>query len=115
MLWGPLQIGASVAYYPDPRAAKEIGEICRTYACTVCITTATFLRFYLKRCESADFRSLRLLVCGAEKLPPALAEEFRQKFGIMPLEGYGCTELSPVVCANIPDRDLKGIQQVGTK
>ncbi len=55
LLWGPLQIGASVVYYPDPRAAKEIGEHCRTYRCNVMISTATFLRFYLKQLRGGRF------------------------------------------------------------
>jgi acyl-[acyl-carrier-protein]-phospholipid O-acyltransferase/long-chain-fatty-acid--[acyl-carrier-protein] ligase len=114
-LWGPLQIGASIVYYPDPRQAKEIGEICRTYKCNVIVSTATFLRYYLKRCDPDDFRTVRYLVCGAEKLPPALAEEFRAKFGILPLEGYGCTELSPVVSANVPDVEVKKVKQIGNK
>jgi acyl-[acyl-carrier-protein]-phospholipid O-acyltransferase/long-chain-fatty-acid--[acyl-carrier-protein] ligase len=114
-LWAPIQIGGSVAYYPDPRQAKEIGELCKKYRCTIMLTTATFLRFFLKRAAPDDFRSVRVLICGAEKLPPSLAEEFDRKFGILPLEGYGCTELSPVASSNIPDREVKGVKQIGNK
>jgi acyl-[acyl-carrier-protein]-phospholipid O-acyltransferase/long-chain-fatty-acid--[acyl-carrier-protein] ligase len=81
----------------------------------VTISTATFLRFYLKRCGADDFRTLRLLVCGAEKLPLSLAKEFHEKFGVLPLEGYGTTELSPVVSSNVPDREINGVKQVGNK
>jgi acyl-[acyl-carrier-protein]-phospholipid O-acyltransferase / long-chain-fatty-acid--[acyl-carrier-protein] ligase len=114
-LWGPLQVGASVVYHVDPRASKEIGELCREHRCTIFLTTPTFLRFCLRRCEPGDFKTLRLLVCGAEKMPPTLAEEFRERFGVTPLEGYGCTELSPVVSANVPDWDRDGVKQVGNK
>jgi acyl-[acyl-carrier-protein]-phospholipid O-acyltransferase/long-chain-fatty-acid--[acyl-carrier-protein] ligase len=114
-LWMPLQVGASAFFHPDPRAAKEIGEICRREKSTGLVATATFLRFYLRRCEDDDFKSLRLLVCGAEKLPPALALEFQKKFGILPLEGYGTTELSPVVSANVPDQMIGESRQVGNK
>ena len=61
------------------------------------LSTATFLRFYIRRCGKDDFRTVRILICGAEKLPVKLQDEFREKFGVLPLEGYGCTELSPVV------------------
>lgn len=115
LLWLPLQIGASVVYYPDPRQAKEIGELTRKFNCMGLISTATFLRFYLRRCEVEDFKTLRLLMCGAEKLPPALAKEFEAKFGILPMEGYGCTELSPVVSANVPDVNLNGVKQIRNK
>src|SRR5205807_955923 len=62
-----------------------------------------------------DFKSMRLLVCGAEKLPPALIEDFRAKFDVAPLEGYGCTELSPVVSADMPDVFVNQVRQVRTK
>jgi acyl-[acyl-carrier-protein]-phospholipid O-acyltransferase/long-chain-fatty-acid--[acyl-carrier-protein] ligase len=114
-LWVPLQVGASTLFYPDPRQAKEIGELCRRYRCTIFLTTPTLLRFCLKRCEPEDFRSLRMLMVGAEKLSPALAEEFKAKFGVLPLEGYGCTELSPVAAANVPDWEEAGVRQIGNK
>jgi acyl-[acyl-carrier-protein]-phospholipid O-acyltransferase/long-chain-fatty-acid--[acyl-carrier-protein] ligase len=114
-LWVPLQVGASIVYHPDPRQAKKIGELCRQHGCTFFLSTPTFLRFYLRQCDKDDFRTLRLLFLGAEKVPRALAEEFEQKFGIRPLEGYGCTELSPVAVANVPDREAGGVTQIGHK
>jgi acyl-[acyl-carrier-protein]-phospholipid O-acyltransferase/long-chain-fatty-acid--[acyl-carrier-protein] ligase len=114
-LWAPLQVGASLVYYPDPRQAKEIGDLCRQHRCTIFLTTPTFLRFCVRRSEPDDFRTLRLLICGAEKLPRSLAEEFRERFGVQPLEGYGCTELSPVVSTNLPDPDAEGVRLVANK
>jgi acyl-[acyl-carrier-protein]-phospholipid O-acyltransferase / long-chain-fatty-acid--[acyl-carrier-protein] ligase len=114
-LWVPLQVGGSAVYHPDPRQGKEIGELCRKHRCTIYLSTSTFLRFCLRRCEPGDFSSLRLLICGAEKLPVPLAEEFQQKFGVLPLEGYGCTELSPAAAANVPDREVGGVRQIGNK
>lgn len=112
-LWAPLAIGMQIVFFPDPRAAKEVGELCRRHRCTLLFGTATFVRFYLRRSEPGDFDSLRLLVCGAEKLPVKLAKEFESKFGLLPLEGYGCTELSPVVSTNIFDTELNGLVQKG--
>jgi acyl-[acyl-carrier-protein]-phospholipid O-acyltransferase/long-chain-fatty-acid--[acyl-carrier-protein] ligase len=114
-LWAPLQLGASASYHPDPRQAKEIGEIGRNHRCTIFLTTPTFLRYCLRRCEPDDFQTLRILMCGAEKLPQSLAKEFHEKFGVQPLEGYGCTELSPAAAANVPDRVIGGDRQVGNK
>jgi acyl-[acyl-carrier-protein]-phospholipid O-acyltransferase / long-chain-fatty-acid--[acyl-carrier-protein] ligase len=110
-LWAPLQVGAAGVYHADPRQAREIGELCKKNRCTIYLSTATFLRFCLKKCDPDDFRSIRGLVCGAEKLPPGLAEEFFCRFGVMPLEGYGCTELSPVVATNLPDQVCAGLTQ----
>jgi acyl-[acyl-carrier-protein]-phospholipid O-acyltransferase / long-chain-fatty-acid--[acyl-carrier-protein] ligase len=114
-LWAPIQVGGSVVYYPDPRQAKEIGELCKKHQCTIMLSTATFLRFHLKRSAPDDFKSVRVLICGAEKLPPSLAEEFHRKFGMWPLEGYGCTELAPVAASNVPDCEVKGVKQIGNK
>lgn len=102
-LWAPLAAGCRAIYYPDPRAAQEVGAIVRQEQATILLSTATFLRFYLRRCGPDDFRSIRILICGAEKLPVALQKEFEDKFGVRPLEGYGCTELSPVVSTNLHD------------
>ena len=114
-LWAPLQVGASVLYHPDPRQAREIGELCRKHHCTLYLSTATFLRFCLRKCEADDFRSLRVLICGAEKLPVSLAQEFERKFGVLPLEGYGCTELSPVASTNLPDVEAEGVREIANK
>jgi acyl-[acyl-carrier-protein]-phospholipid O-acyltransferase/long-chain-fatty-acid--[acyl-carrier-protein] ligase len=114
-VWVPLQVGASVVYHVDPRQAKEIGELCKTHACTIFLTTPTFLRIYLKRSDPRDFGSLRILMCGAEKLNQSLALDFKEKFGILPLEGYGCTELSPVAAANVPDWQEGNARQIGNK
>jgi acyl-[acyl-carrier-protein]-phospholipid O-acyltransferase/long-chain-fatty-acid--[acyl-carrier-protein] ligase len=114
-LWVPLQVGTSVIYHPDPRQAKEIADLCRKYRCTIYVTTPTLLRFCLKRCEADDFKSLRILMVGAEKLPQPLALEFKEKFGVLPLEGYGCTELSPVAAINVPDWEEGEVHQIGSK
>ena len=114
-LWVPLQVGTSIIYHPDPRQAKEIGELCRKHRCTIYITTPTLLRFCFKRCEPDDFKSLRMLMVGAEKLPQSLACEFKEKFGVRPLEGYGCTELSPAAVVNVPDWEEGEVHQIGSK
>lgn len=79
------------------------------------MATPTFLMTYVKKCPPESFKSLRYVVVGAEKLKAAVAEAFEEKFGITPLEGYGCTELSPVAILNIPDFEMKRIKQVGNK
>ena len=35
-------------------------------------------------------------------MPAALADDFREKFGIQPVEAYGATELSPLISCNVP-------------
>jgi len=110
-LWAPLVACCVAVLYPDPRSAKEVGELARSNRATLMLGTATFLRFYLRRCGKDDFATLRILICGAEKLPVKLQDEFHEKFGVLPLEGYGCTELSPVVSTNLPDVSSKEVVQ----
>jgi acyl-[acyl-carrier-protein]-phospholipid O-acyltransferase/long-chain-fatty-acid--[acyl-carrier-protein] ligase len=114
-MWVPLQVGTSVVYQADPRQSRDIGELCRTHHCTLFLATPTFLRLCMRRCDLHDFDSLRFLWCGAEKLSPALAKEFEDKFRMLPMEGYGCTELSPAAVVNVPDRNLDGFRQIGHK
>jgi len=114
-IWVPLQVGASLIFHPDPRQSKEIGDLCRDYRCTIYLTTPTLLRFCYKRCGPEDFKSVRILVVGAEKLPPNVAVEFKERFGVSVLEGYGCTELSPVAAVNVPDWEEAEVRQIGNK
>jgi acyl-[acyl-carrier-protein]-phospholipid O-acyltransferase/long-chain-fatty-acid--[acyl-carrier-protein] ligase len=60
------------------------------------------LRSYWRRCEPEEFKSLEIVVAGAEKLPIPLCAAFDQKFAVRPVEGYGTTELSPLVSVNVP-------------
>jgi acyl-[acyl-carrier-protein]-phospholipid O-acyltransferase/long-chain-fatty-acid--[acyl-carrier-protein] ligase len=75
----------------------------------------TFLPIYQRGCEAADFGSLRCVMASAEKLPEALANAFEGKFGLRPLEGYGCTECSPVVTCSTHDFRATGFRQTGSR
>jgi acyl-[acyl-carrier-protein]-phospholipid O-acyltransferase/long-chain-fatty-acid--[acyl-carrier-protein] ligase len=102
-LWYPMIEGVRAVTYPTPVDVVKNAEIIERHRITLLVTTPTFLRGYLKRAEPRQFASLKLLVTGAEKLPPELGELFEAKFGKHVLEGYGLTETSPVVSTNLPD------------
>ncbi len=102
-LWHPVLEGVRIVTYPTPVDVVKNAELVERYKVTLMTTTPTFLRGYLKRCEPKQFATVKLLVAGAEKLPRDLAENFRQKFGIPIMEGYGLTETSPVVSVNLPE------------
>jgi acyl-[acyl-carrier-protein]-phospholipid O-acyltransferase/long-chain-fatty-acid--[acyl-carrier-protein] ligase len=55
------------------------------------------------------------VLVGAEKLRENIAEAFHAKFGLRPLEGYGATEMSPVIAVNVPDHEDPANPQTGVK
>jgi len=101
-LWTALGLDIRSVYHTNPKEARQIGKLAAQWGATVMLATPTFLRLYLKRCQSEDFEKLNVVVTGAEKLPPGIAEDFEKKFGVRPVEGYGTTELSPLVSVNVP-------------
>lgn len=101
-LWGPLALQMQVAYHFSPLDARQVGKLAAARKATILLCTPTFLRSYLKRCSKEDFQSLEVVVAGAEKLPTKLCDAFEEKFGVRPIEGYGATELSPLVSVNVP-------------
>ena len=114
-LWLPLIEGLGAVYHPNPMDAKTIGETARKYKATLLISTPTFYTSYIRRCSAEEFASLRYAIAGAEKLREQIAKSFKDKFGLDLLEGYGCTELSPVVSVNLPDVIDGKERQVGNK
>lgn len=114
-LWFPLISGFGAVYHPNPTDAKTIGELVGKYKATILISTPTFFSSYIRKCSPEEFASLRYAVVGAEKLREPVARAFKEKYGIELLEGYGCTEMSPVVAVNVPDVEVRGIHQVGRK
>jgi acyl-[acyl-carrier-protein]-phospholipid O-acyltransferase/long-chain-fatty-acid--[acyl-carrier-protein] ligase len=114
-LWLPPVYGAGVAYHPSPLDLAAVGELVRDYDVSFLLSTPTFLEKYTRRCSPEDFGSLQNVVVGAEKLPERLAQAFEDRFGLRPLEGYGCTECSPVVSVNTRDYRAAGFHQVGAK
>ena len=114
-LWFPLLQSCPVAYHPNPMDAKTVGELAATFKARMLISTPTFCNSYLRRCTAEQFANLKYAIVGAEKLRKQLADEFQQKFGLALLEGYGCTEMAPVVAVNRPDVNHGRESQVGTK
>jgi acyl-[acyl-carrier-protein]-phospholipid O-acyltransferase / long-chain-fatty-acid--[acyl-carrier-protein] ligase len=114
-LWFPLVAGAGAVYHPNPMDAKSIGELVRKYRGTLLLTTPTFCAGYTRKCYAEEFTSLRYVLVGAEKLRESIAAAFREKFGLSPLEGYGATEMSPVIAVNVPDHEEPANRQTGGK
>lgn len=114
-LWFPLVSGFSVVYHNNPMDGEKIAQMARENKSTLLLATPTFLLAYLRRAKKEDFATLRLVITGAEKLKAKVADSFQEKFGVRPMEGYGATELSPVITLSLPDVEIDGVAQHGSK
>jgi acyl-[acyl-carrier-protein]-phospholipid O-acyltransferase/long-chain-fatty-acid--[acyl-carrier-protein] ligase len=114
-LWWPLLIGVKTAFHANPLQVSQVLRLIREAKATTLLTTPTLLQAYLRRATPEDVATLRYVFTGGEKLPVALTDAFEKATGLRPLEGYGATELSPVVAMGIPDRTTEGITTKGNK
>lgn len=114
-LWTVLTLDLKGIYHTSPLEPRPIGKLCRQHSASVILSTPTFLRGMLRRCEPEDLARVDVIVTGAEKLPKELADAFEQKFKVRPIEGYGTTELSPLVSVNIPPTRAVGDPAMGVR
>jgi len=101
-LWAAMTLPPAAAFHFNPLDAKTVGKLAEKFKGTVLLATPTFLRGYLRRITREQFAHLQVVVTGAEKTPPDLFDAFDEAFGVRISEGYGTSELSPLVSVNIP-------------
>ncbi len=98
----PLVRGLYSFVYPSPLHYRVVPTAFYNTDCTVMFGTNTFLNGYARKAHPYDFRNIRFLIAGAEKLQDETARIWAQKFGVRILEGYGATECSPALTLNTP-------------
>jgi acyl-[acyl-carrier-protein]-phospholipid O-acyltransferase/long-chain-fatty-acid--[acyl-carrier-protein] ligase len=114
-IWLPLVAGCGAVYHPNPTDAKAIGELIAKHRGTFLLSTPTFCSTYARKCTREQFASLRYVLVGAEKLRESVARQFQETFGRELLEGYGCTEMAPVVAVNAPNYEAGRDTQLAAK
>jgi Acyl-CoA synthetases (AMP-forming)/AMP-acid ligases II len=99
-LWVSFYYGMTMVSTANPLDFQTVSKIARDEKPTIMVGTPSFFWGYLNKSEPGDFKSLRLMVAGADKCPDALREGYLKKHGVTLLEGYGATETSPVISVN---------------
>ncbi|RXT57175.1 2-acylglycerophosphoethanolamine acyltransferase [Bosea sp. Tri-44] len=97
----PLIHGMKVVLYPSPLHYKQVPKLIGETAATFLFATDTFLQGYARAADEGDLKSVRYVVAGAERVKPETRRMW-EPYGTTILEGYGCTECSPVLACNTP-------------
>lgn len=104
----PMLLGLKAVFHPTPLQPREIAKRVRATGATILLATDTFISQYARAGDQGDLNSLRLAVCGAERVRDETRQLVRKKYNIEILEGYGVTEAAPVVAANQPHANRSG-------
>ena len=100
-LW-PLLTGRPVVLHPSPLQTKTIAKRIFKTKASVLFATDTFLQQYMRASADGGLNSLRIAVCGAERVREETRATAERRFSFEVLEGYGVTECAPVLAANQP-------------
>jgi acyl-CoA synthetase (AMP-forming)/AMP-acid ligase II len=103
----PLTEGASEVV-PERFIPRQILQLIEKHRVTCLIAVPGQYRVLTKEPTTIDASSLWLCIAGAERLPERIAQEFQERFGHRLVQGYGTTELSPVVAFSLPEDNCAG-------
>lgn len=106
----PLVSGVRAIYYPNPTHYKKLARLIEQWGVTFLAGAPTFLKGILQPSQKELYKSLRVIISGAEKAPESLLKKIEE---ICPdadfLEGYGLSECAPILTLNIPGQVHQGV------
>jgi acyl-[acyl-carrier-protein]-phospholipid O-acyltransferase/long-chain-fatty-acid--[acyl-carrier-protein] ligase len=104
----PMLAGIPIYMYPSPLHYRIVPELIYQTGATILFGTDTFLSGYARSAHAYDFRTLRLVIAGAEPVKDRTRQVYMERYGIRLLEGYGVTETAPVLAMNTPMANRPG-------
>ena len=107
-----LKIGAKNIFITNPRDLKALIKELKRHHFTAMTGVNTLFKSLLNQKEFAavDFSNLKVTVGGGMAIQAVVAEKWEALTGVPLVEGYGLTETSPVVAANL----INGTERIGT-
>ena len=99
-IWTVLTLAKKVVYHHSPLDYRIVPDLIEKHGVTLIASSPTFMKHYLERSKPGQLKTLIHMILGSEKLKPELFTAISEALGRQPMEGYGCTELSPVVAVN---------------
>jgi len=104
----PVLAGVRTFLYPSPLHYRIVPEIAYGTDATVTFGTDTFLQGWARFAHPYDFRAMRFVIAGAERVREETRRTYADRFGVRVLEGYGATETAPVLSLNTPMHSRPG-------
>ncbi len=107
-LYFPFRFGASTVLWPERPDPEKTLQAIEKYKPTFFFSVPTLYARLLRIEKKYDLSSLRICLSSGEPLPPALFNQWKEKFGQELLDVVGSTEATHDFLANRPGRAKPG-------
>jgi acyl-[acyl-carrier-protein]-phospholipid O-acyltransferase/long-chain-fatty-acid--[acyl-carrier-protein] ligase len=104
----PVLFGVRSFLYPSPLHYRIVPEMIYGTNATIVLATDTFLTGWARYAHPFDFRSVRYIFAGAERVREETRRLYADRYGVRIFEGYGTTETAPVLAINTALRSRPG-------
>jgi benzoate-CoA ligase family protein len=107
-LYFPFRFGASTVLWPEKPDPEKILQVIDKYKPTFFFSVPTLYARFLRIEKKYDLSSLRMCLSSGEPLPPAIFQQWKDRFGLELLDVVGSTEATHDFLANRPGRAKAG-------